>query len=79
LRLTVPIPGQDLIRCSALVAVILLIIATLNGSTSLDKVAGVFVLLFAAIGYYAFLSTGIESVGGKPLPLGRPLISLFTK
>jgi uncharacterized protein len=31
-------------------------------------------LLFSAVGFYAFLSTGLESVGGKPLPLGRPVI-----
>jgi succinate-acetate transporter protein len=64
-----------LILASALVAVVLLIIADLNGTTSLDKVAGVFVLLFSAIGFYAYLSTGFESVGGKALPLGRPVIT----
>ena len=63
-----------LILTSALIAVVLLIIADLNATTSLDRVAGVFVLLFSVIGFYAFLSTGIESVGGKALPLGRPLI-----
>lgn len=63
-----------LILAFALVAVILLIIADLNGTTSLDKGAGVFVLLFSAVGFYAFLSTGMESVGGKALPLGRPVI-----
>ena len=63
-----------LILTFALVAVILLIIGDLNASTSADKVAGVFVLLFSAVGFYAFLSTALESVGGKPLPLGRPVI-----
>ena len=63
-----------LVLASALVAVILLIIADLNGNTSLDKVAGIFVLLFSAVGFYAYLSTGLESVGGKALPLGRPVI-----
>lgn len=64
-----------LILASALVAVVLLIVADLNGTTSLDKVAGIFVLLFSAIGFYAYLSTGFESVGGKALPLGRPVIT----
>jgi uncharacterized protein len=64
-----------LILGSALVAVVLLIIADLNGTTSLDKVAGIFVLLFSVIGFYAYLSTGLESVGGKALPLGRPIIT----
>jgi uncharacterized protein len=63
-----------LILTSALVAVIFLIIADLNGTTSLDKVAGVFVLLFSVIGFYSFLSMGLESVGGNALPLGRPVI-----
>jgi succinate-acetate transporter protein len=63
-----------LILTFALVAVILLIIGDLNASASADKVAGVFVLLFSAVGFYAFLSTALESVGGKPLPLGRPVI-----
>jgi hypothetical protein len=31
--------------------------------------------MFSAIGFYAYLSTGLESVGGKALPLGRPLIT----
>jgi hypothetical protein len=62
------------ILSSALVAVILLIIADLNGTASLNKVAGVFVLIFSAAGFYAFLSAGIESVGGKALPLGPPVI-----
>lgn len=65
------------IFASALVAVILLIIGTLNGSTALDPPAGVFVLLFSAIGFYAYLSTGLESVGGKALPLGPPVASMF--
>src|ERR1022692_3759038 len=65
-----------LILGSALVAVIFLIIGDLNASSagSMDKVAGVFVLLFSAVGFYAFLSTGLESVGGNALPLGRPVI-----
>ena len=65
-----------LILTSALVAVIFLIIGDLNATSaaSMDKVAGAFVLLFSAVGFYAFLSTGLESVGGKALPLGRPVI-----
>jgi uncharacterized protein len=64
---------------SALVADILLIFGTLNGSVDLDRAAGVFVLLFSAIGFYSYLSTGLESVGGKALPLGPPVASMFSK
>jgi succinate-acetate transporter protein len=64
---------------SALVAAILLIFATLNGSVGLDRAAGVFVLLFSVIGFYSYLSTGLESVGGKALPLGPPVASMFSK
>jgi hypothetical protein len=64
------------ILTSALIAVILLIIGDLSTSSaaSMDKVAGVFILLFSAIGFYSFLSLGLDSVGGKALPLGRPVI-----
>ena len=66
-----------MILSSALVAVILLIIANLDGSTVLPKVAGGFILLFSVIGFYDFLATGIESVGGRPLSLGPPLRTLI--
>jgi succinate-acetate transporter protein len=68
-----------MILSSALVAVVLLIIANLNGSTVLPKVAGGFILLFSAIGFYDFLVAGIESVGGRPLSLGPPLRTLLAR
>jgi hypothetical protein len=37
------------------------------------------VLIFAALGYYAYLSGALESVGGKGLPLGKPVVSMFSK
>jgi succinate-acetate transporter protein len=68
-----------MILSSALVAVILLIIANLNGSSVLPKVAGGFILLFSAIGFYDFLAAGIQSVGGRPLSLGPPLSTLLAR
>jgi uncharacterized protein len=65
-----------MILSSALVAVILLIVANLDGSTVLPKIAGGFILLFSAIGFYDFLAAGLESVGGRPLSLGPPLRTL---
>jgi hypothetical protein len=38
----------------------------------------VFVLVFAALGYYGYLGTAIVSVGGKPLPFGKPVLSLLS-
>jgi len=35
--------------------------------------------LFSAIGFYDFLATGIESVGGRPLSLGPPLRTLLAR
>jgi uncharacterized protein len=32
------------------------------------------VLLFAAVGVYLFFGSGSVATGGKPLPLGRPLL-----
>jgi uncharacterized protein len=38
------------------------------------KTAGVFAIIFATIGVYCFFSQAAVATGGKPLPLGRPII-----
>jgi succinate-acetate transporter protein len=43
-------------------------------STGLLKTAGYVVLIFAAIGVYLFTGAAATGTGGKPLPLGRPLM-----
>jgi uncharacterized protein len=58
------------ILTTALVAVCLLIASALDGSTTLTHLAGVFTLVYSAIGFYAFVAQGWGSVGGSPLPLG---------
>jgi succinate-acetate transporter protein len=58
----------------AVVALVLLLIATVQASAGLTKTAGWFVLVFAAIGGYAWLSSLSAATGGKPYPLGRPLM-----
>jgi uncharacterized protein len=68
-----------LILGSGVVAVTLLAIGTLEASTSVNKVGAVFVLLFSALGYYGYLSGAIASVGGKPLPVGQPVVSMLGK
>lgn len=55
-------------------ALVLLVPATLNASTGLTHAAGVVVLAFAALGLYLFLGTASAALGGPSYPLGRPLI-----
>ena len=62
------------------VALLLLLLAFANASplgvpsTGLLKTAGYVVLIFAAIGIYLFAGAASAGTGGKPLPLGRPLM-----
>ena len=51
----------------------------LGTSSGTYRAGGVFVIIFALLGYYAYLSGALESVGGKPLPLGKPVVSWFSK
>jgi uncharacterized protein len=43
-------------------------------SSALLKTAGYVVLAFAAVGAYLFFSAAQAGTGGKPMPLGRPLL-----
>src|SRR5580698_1874210 len=61
------------------VGVALLAVAVMGTSSGTYRVGGVFVLIFAAFGFYAYLSGAVESVGGKALPLGKPVVSWFSK
>jgi uncharacterized protein len=56
------------------VALVLAAIGAEGGSTGALNAAGVAILVFAALGFYAFLSSGTVALGGKSLPLGRPII-----
>lgn len=67
------------ILSSALVAVTLLIASTLAGSTGLTRAAGVFTLIYSALGFYAFVAQAMPSVGGEPLPLGTPVAELLRR
>ncbi len=55
-------------------ALMLLIIATVQASSGLTKTAGYVVLVFAAVGIYLFFSAASQATGGKPLPLGRAVL-----
>jgi uncharacterized protein len=43
-------------------------------SSGLIKTAGYVILVFAAIGVYLFTSAAAVGTGGKPMPLGKPLM-----
>jgi succinate-acetate transporter protein len=56
------------------IALLVTLIATVEASVSLTKTAGWIVLAFTAVGAYLFLSSLSVATGGKPYPLGRPLL-----
>jgi succinate-acetate transporter protein len=56
------------------VALLLLIIATVQASTGLLKTAGYVVLAFAALGVYLFFGSASAATGGNAFPLGRPIL-----
>jgi uncharacterized protein len=56
------------------VALLLLLIATIQASTGLLKTGGYVVLVFAALGVYLFFGSASQATGGKALPLGRPVL-----
>jgi succinate-acetate transporter protein len=56
------------------VALVLLVFATLNHDATLTKAAGYVVLAFASLGLYLFLSTAAVSSGGAGYPLGPPIV-----
>jgi hypothetical protein len=54
-------------------ALVLLLIATIQASAGLLKTAGYVVLVFAAVGVYLFFGSASAATGGKAFPLGRPV------
>jgi succinate-acetate transporter protein len=71
LRLPVAFTG---VVALVVLALVLLIPATLQPDATLTKIAGWVILAFAALGLYLFLSAASVAGGGKPYPVGRPLI-----
>jgi succinate-acetate transporter protein len=55
-------------------ALVLLIIGTLNADTTLTKAAGWVTFAFAALGVYLFLSAASVATDGRGYPLGPPLL-----
>lgn len=56
------------------VALLLILLGTAQTSTGLLKTGGYVVLAFAAVGIYLFFGSASQATGGKPLPLGRPVL-----
>lgn len=56
------------------VALLLVLLGTANASSILVKAGGYAVFLFAAVGVYLFFSALSAATGGKPLPLGKPVL-----
>ena len=56
------------------VAVILVLVGVIIVSPNLLKAGGATAFLFAAVGIYIFFGTASIATGGKPLPLGRPVL-----
>jgi succinate-acetate transporter protein len=50
------------------------LISTLNASTSWAKTGGVLAFGFGAVGVYLFLGVASVATGGRPVPLGRPVL-----
>ena len=56
-------------------ALIVVLLSTINASTGLQKLGGIVVFAFVAVGFYLFVNVASLATGGKALPLGKPLIS----
>jgi succinate-acetate transporter protein len=56
-------------------ALVLLLIATVQASVSMTKTAGWVVLAFAAVGGYLWLSSLSVAAGGRALPMGPVLVT----
>ncbi len=56
-------------------ALILVLAGTVNGSPGLSKAAGIVVFAFAAVGAYVFAGSLSVATGGRPFPLGRPVMT----
>lgn len=56
------------------ICLVALIIGTLDASLTWVKLGGYVAFVFAAIGVYLFVGIAGEATGGRPLPLGRPVV-----
>jgi succinate-acetate transporter protein len=57
------------------IALALVLTGTVGGSTAATTAGGYAVFAFTAVGVYLFAGAVFSATGGKPLPLGRPVLS----
>ncbi|MFE6611587.1 GPR1/FUN34/YaaH family transporter [Amycolatopsis sp. NPDC057786] len=57
------------------VALALVLYGTVSGSTAATTAGGYAVFAFTAVGVYLFAGAVSAATGGKPLPLGRPVLT----
>jgi uncharacterized protein len=50
------------------------LLSTANANTSLVKAGGYAVFLFALVGVYLYFGALSVGTGGKPVPMGRPIL-----
>ena len=55
-------------------ALLLVLLGTANANTDLVKAGGYAVFAFALVGAYLYFGALSVATGGKPLPLGRPIL-----
>lgn len=56
-------------------ALLFVFLGTANASTGLTKLGGYFVFAFVLVGVWLFASAMSEETGGKPLPMGKGILS----
>lgn len=59
-------------------ALIFVLVGVIQLSTNWLKAGGATAFLFAAVGIYIFFGTASIATGGKPMPLGRPVLKART-
>jgi hypothetical protein len=57
------------------IALALVLYGTVGGSTAATTAGGYVTFAFTAVGVYLFASAAFAATGGKPLPLGRPVVN----
>jgi succinate-acetate transporter protein len=55
-------------------ALLFVLLGTVSGSTGLVRIGGICVFAFMLVGIYLFFDAMAQATGGRPLPLGRPVL-----
>lgn len=72
---TLRLPGAFTLLFALIdLALLLVLLGTAEGSTTLLKAGGFTVFSFVVVGAYLFIDAMTQATGGKALPLGRPVL-----